>query len=249
MRGFARVNYDDIADLYDAQPYRARTADPELPAFAEQRASADPTVLDIGCGTGNQLIANRGALPHAWYAGLDRSLGMLRQARLKAPGLAWLRADGAALPFPMWSFDFVCCQFAFHHLEDKAGMLRAVLQVLRPVGRFVLRNMCPQESADWLYYEYFPEARLVDLQDFWPPNTVVEVMEPAGFVMVGVAYEHVHFEQSLSAWLKIVRRRDTLLAIAGNLRRRLSSRRGAFGARAADPSELGNLCKRACQAV
>jgi hypothetical protein len=32
-----RVNYDEIADLYDAQPYRARTADPELLAFAEQR--------------------------------------------------------------------------------------------------------------------------------------------------------------------------------------------------------------------
>jgi ubiquinone/menaquinone biosynthesis C-methylase UbiE len=209
MRGFARVNYDDIAHLYDAQPYRARTADPELVAFAEQRAAADLAVLDIGCGTGNQLIANRVALPHAWCAGLDRSFGMLRQARGKARDIAWVRADGTFLPFPAGSFDFVCCQFAFHHIEDKAGMLRAVLQVLRPGGRFVLRNMCPQESADWLYYEYFSEARLVDLQDFWPPNTVVEVMEAAGFVMVGVAYEHVHFEQNLSAWLEIVRRRDT----------------------------------------
>jgi ubiquinone/menaquinone biosynthesis C-methylase UbiE len=209
MRRLPRVNYDEIADLYDAQPYRARAADPELLAFAEQRASAGPAVLDIGCGTGNQLIANRVALPQAWYAGLDRSFGMLRQARLKAPEIAWLRADGAALPFAVRSFDFVCCQFAFHHIEDKAGMLRAVLQVLRPGGRFVLRNMCPQESADWLYYEYFPEARLVDLQDFWSPNTVVEVMEAAGLVMVGVAYEHIHFEQNLSAWLEIVRRRDT----------------------------------------
>jgi hypothetical protein len=34
-------------------------------------------------------------------------------------------------------------------------------------------------------------------------------MEAAGFVMVGVAYEHVHFEQNLSAWFEIVRRRDT----------------------------------------
>jgi ubiquinone/menaquinone biosynthesis C-methylase UbiE len=207
VRRLPRVNYDKIANLYDSQPYRARTADQELLTFAEQCASADPAVLDIGCGTGNQLIANRVALPHAWYTGLDRSFGMLRHARLKAPEIAWLRADGAALPFAVRSFDFVCCQFAFHHLEDKAGMLRAVLQVLRPGGRFVLRN--PEESADWLYYEYFPETRLVDLQDFWPPNTVVGVMEAAGFVMAGVAFEHVHFEQNLSAWLEIVRRRDT----------------------------------------
>jgi SAM-dependent methyltransferase len=58
------------------------------------------------------------------------------------------------------------CQFAFHHVADKAGLLRAVLRLLRPGGRFVMRNMCPQESGDWLYYEYFPEAKFVDLRDF-----------------------------------------------------------------------------------
>jgi SAM-dependent methyltransferase len=204
-----RVNYDEIADLYDAQPYRAREADREFLAFAQAHAAADLAVLDIGCGTGNQLIANRVAAPHAWYAGLDRSVGMLRQARLKARDIAWVRGDGAVLPFAAGRFDFVCSQFAFHHVEDKAGMLRAVFRVLRPGGRFVLRNMCPQESSDWLYYEYFPEARLVDLQDFWPPDTVVEVMEAAGFVTVEASYEHVHFEQNLPAWLEIFRRRDT----------------------------------------
>jgi len=204
-----RVNYDEIAHLYDAQPHRTRAADAGLLAFVAARQSADLGVLDVGCGTGNQLIANRNALPQAWCVGLDRSLGMLRQARGKAPDIAWVRADGAALPFAARSFDFVCCQFAFHHIDDKAGMLRAVFQVLRPGGQFVLRNMCPQESADWLYYEYFPEARLVDLQDFWPPDAVVGVMQAAGLVKVAVAYEHVHFEQNLPVWLEIVRRRDT----------------------------------------
>jgi SAM-dependent methyltransferase len=120
-----------------------------------------------------------------------------------------VRADGATLPFAAGSFDFVCSQCAFHHVEDKAGMLRAVLRVLRPGGRFVLRNLCLQESDDWLYYEYFPEARLVDLQDFWPPDTVVGVMEAAGFAAVEAASEHVRFEQDLPEWLEIIRRRDT----------------------------------------
>src|SRR5271169_3733824 len=110
MRQQPRVNYDEIADLYDAQPYRAREAEREFLAFVEQREFADLTALDIGCGTGNQLIANRVAAPHAWYAGLDRSFGMLRQARFKAPEIAWVRADGAVLPFPAGSFDFVCSQ-------------------------------------------------------------------------------------------------------------------------------------------
>lgn len=155
-----RVDYDEIADRYDTQPFRERTADPELLAFAGRRELTEPAVLDIGCGTGNQLIANRAALPRASLTGLDSSLGMLRRARLKAPDIAWVRADGAALPFAPRSFDFVCCQFAFHHMADKAGVLRSVSEVLRPGGRFTLRNLCPQKSSDWLYYEYFPEAQL-----------------------------------------------------------------------------------------
>jgi ubiquinone/menaquinone biosynthesis C-methylase UbiE len=167
MRRPPRVNYDEIAHLYDTQPYRARSADPQLLSFAGERNAADLAVLDIGCGTGNQLIADRSAVPYGRYFGVDRSSGMLRQARLKMADIAWVQANGTALPFSARSFDFVCCQFAFHHIEDKAGMLRAVFRVLRPGGRFTLRNMCPQESGGWLYYEYFPEARLVDLRDFW----------------------------------------------------------------------------------
>jgi SAM-dependent methyltransferase len=196
-----RVNYDTIAHLCDAQPYRGCQADPELLEFAVERKLADLAVLDIGCGTGNQLIANQGAVPGAFSIGLDRSFGMLRQARLKAQDIGWVRTDGSMLPFAAHCFDFVCCQFAFHHLGDKAGMLRAVLRMLRPGGRFVLRHLCPEESGDWLYYEYFPEARLVDDRDFWPVDVVLARMAAAGFVRGGAGYEHVRFRQDLAQLL------------------------------------------------
>jgi SAM-dependent methyltransferase len=165
-------------------------------------------LLDIACGTGNQLIANRATMPDARLVGADRSLGMLDQARKKAPDIAWVQADSAALPFPDDSFDFVGCQFAFHHFRDKAGMLREASRITRPGGRFVLRNLCPQESADWLYYQYFPQAQVVDLLDFWPPDAIAAVMEGAGFAPIGVDLEHLHFEVDLSEWLDTVRRRD-----------------------------------------
>jgi ubiquinone/menaquinone biosynthesis C-methylase UbiE len=213
----SRVDYDAIASLYDSSPYRERPVDPELLAFMAQRASGDtPSILDVGCGTGNQLVADRAALSSALLVGVDKSLGMLRQASPKAPGIAWVKADGSALPFEVDSFDFVTCQFAFHHLRDKAGMLREAFRVLRPEGRLVLRNMCPQECADWLYYKYFPEARALDLEDFWPLETISAVMEASGFVAVSVEREHLHFAQDLRVWFDTVRRRDTcsqLLAI------------------------------------
>jgi ubiquinone/menaquinone biosynthesis C-methylase UbiE len=212
-----RADYDAIAPLYDSGPARARAVDPELLAFIEQRPSSDAlSLLDIGCGTGNQLVANGAAALGARMVGVDRSLGMLRQASRKSRAVAWVQADAAALPFPPQSFDFISCQFAFHHFQAKAGMLRDTFRVLRPGGRFVLRNLCPQESSDWLYYEYFPEAQFADLQDFWPPAAMIAVMEGIGFTTVTMKHEHLHFEQDLAEWIEVVRRRDTcsqLLAI------------------------------------
>ncbi|MBV8095659.1 MAG: methyltransferase domain-containing protein [Acetobacteraceae bacterium] len=215
--GSPRADYDAIAPFYDSGPGRAKALDPELLAFLENRASSDaPWLLDIACGTGNQLIANRAAVPEANMVGVERSSGMLRQAWQKSRNIAWVQADAAALPFPAASFDFISCQFAIHHFQDKAGMLREAFRVLRPGGRFALRNLCPQESSDWLYYEYFPEAQRADLRDFWPPAAVVASMEGIGFATVSMDYEHLHFEQDLPQWIEIVRRRDTcsqLLAI------------------------------------
>jgi ubiquinone/menaquinone biosynthesis C-methylase UbiE len=212
-----RADYDAIAPLYDSGPGRARTVDPEFLAFVEQRPSSDTlSLLDIACGTGNQLVANRAAAPGARMVGVDRSLGMLREACRKSRAVAWVQADAAALPFPAPRFDFITCQFAFHHFQAKADMLRDAFRVLRSGGRFVLRNLCPQESSDWLYYQYFPEAQLADLRDFWPPAAVVAIMEGVGFTMVTTEHEHLHFEQDLAEWIEVVRRRDTcsqLLAI------------------------------------
>ena len=129
------IDYDAIAHLYDSQPHRGKAVDPELVTFIAQRTSSDHlSILDIACGTGSQLVANRPIVSEARLVGLDRSLGMLRQARRKLRNIAWLQADGTLLPFQPESFDFITCQFAFHHLPEKAGMLRAVFQALRRDG-------------------------------------------------------------------------------------------------------------------
>lgn len=213
-----RVDYDAISRLYDSQPHRTKAVDRELLAFMRRRPSGDTlSILDIACGTGNQLLANRSALPFSRLVGLDRSFRMLQQARAKTTAIAWIRADAAALPFPTGSFDFITYQFALHHIENKPRMLEEAFRGLRAEGRLVLRNLCPQECSDWLYYDYFPEARARDFEDFWPPDAVIAAMHDCGFGPVIAELEHRRFEQDLQSWLETVRRRDTcsqLLAIS-----------------------------------
>jgi ubiquinone/menaquinone biosynthesis C-methylase UbiE len=209
MQRSSRVDYDSIADLYDSQPYREKSPDPELAAFIAEPGSADPqSLLDVGCGTGSQLIANRALAPQARMVGLDGSLGMLRRARSKSAEIAWVQADGAALPFPADSFDFISCQYAFHHLRDKIAMLRDALRMLRSGGRLVIYNLSPHDAEDWLYYRYFPEALTRDIADFWRPERLVAEMDAAGFVNLNIERRHLRFEHDLAELLQTVRRRD-----------------------------------------
>jgi hypothetical protein len=60
-----RVNYNEIAFLYD-EPLRDHGVDPHLLAFFDTHpevVSAEARILDIGCGTGKQLTANRERFP------------------------------------------------------------------------------------------------------------------------------------------------------------------------------------------
>lgn len=69
-----RVNYDAIADLYDG-PIRDHTVDENLARFLAARPSLSPVrILDMGCGTGKQLAANRPHFPGAHFA--DRFPGV-----------------------------------------------------------------------------------------------------------------------------------------------------------------------------
>jgi ubiquinone/menaquinone biosynthesis C-methylase UbiE len=206
----SRVDYDAIAELYDTQPYREKSADPELATFlAARRTSNNLALLDIACGTGNQLVANRAIASGCRMVGIDGSFGMLRQAKPKSPDIGWVLGDAAMLPFAPQSFDFVSCQYAFHHFHDKAGMIREALRALRVGGRLVIYNLCPQESPDWLYYDYFPEAQDRDLADFWPPEAIVAEMAAACFADISAERRHIHFDHDLRDLRSEVLRRDT----------------------------------------
>jgi ubiquinone/menaquinone biosynthesis C-methylase UbiE len=207
-----RVQYDQIAHLYDAQPYRHKEVDPHVLAFLREHPAVDRaclTILDLGCGTGNQLVANRAVLPQARLVGLDLSCGMLTQAQRKSQDILWVQADCCHPPFPAGSFDIITNQYALHHVRDKDAMLRAVWHLLRAGGRVVLTNIAPHEMDSWIYYQYFPAAHAMDLADFLVSDAMVALLQQIGFVQIRCARQQTHTMQDLQEFLAVVQRRDT----------------------------------------
>lgn len=108
---------------------------PWLYEAAEFRKHAGEKVLEIGCGTGSDLLqfARHGA--HA--TGVDVTPEHIRLARERVGDRAQiLRADATALPFPDGSFDYVYSHGVLHHINQPRKVVEEIFRLLKPAGRF-----------------------------------------------------------------------------------------------------------------
>ena len=112
---------------------------------------ADPQpaqrVLDVGCGTGNLLLALGRARPGVDLAGIDPDLAALARAQRKSARagvvVRWDRGFAEELPHPDGSVDRVVSSLMLHHLDPaaKTALLAEVRRVLRPDGLLVLADV------------------------------------------------------------------------------------------------------------
>ena len=115
-------------------------ADPEyeeqiLPLAAECLAGAH-SILDIGCGEG-QVSRLAKALPGVERtAGVDPTWAQLRVAAERAGGPAYVRGEGARLPFRDDAFDAAVACLVFEHIVTFDDAIAEVARVLSPGGRF-----------------------------------------------------------------------------------------------------------------
>jgi SAM-dependent methyltransferase len=99
-------------------------------------------VLDVACGTGlvARLASERVGVDGRVSA-LDVNPGMLAVASelpaVEGAAIEWVEGNAQALPFPVASFDAVCCQLGLQFFPDRAAALREMKRVLVPGGRAV----------------------------------------------------------------------------------------------------------------
>jgi ubiquinone/menaquinone biosynthesis C-methylase UbiE len=105
--------------------------------------------LDIGTGPGQIVIKLARRLPGWKLRGVDRSPGMIGQARanLAAAGdeaghrVTFELADGNRLPFPDKSFELVMCNSVLHHLSEPANLLSEMSRLATQDGAILLRDL------------------------------------------------------------------------------------------------------------
>lgn len=138
MRSEKTTTFDALAASYDRwyETPLGRLVDrlEKDTVFALVEPQPDDLVLDLSCGTGNYALA----LAHQGLrvVGVDLSEPMLRLGQAKARqagvGVAFVRADGSALPFRAGTFDLVTDILGLEFVSDPRKTLGEVHRVLKP---------------------------------------------------------------------------------------------------------------------
>jgi SAM-dependent methyltransferase len=132
--------------------------------FRMEPIAAGATVVDVGCGSGTDLLLAASAVgPEGRAIGVDMTDAMIRKAQAAAAeaGLRWVevrRGDVLELPVESGAADFVISNGVLNLAPDKRRAFSEVARVLRPGGRFLY--------ADIVVEAELPEAIRRDI-DLW----------------------------------------------------------------------------------
>jgi SAM-dependent methyltransferase len=154
--------YAALLDAIRAQPavqdWKART-------FAALEPVPGAVLLDVGCGTGEDVRAlARRVAPGGRAIGVDSSDGLVAEARVRSAAevagtVEFIRADAHALPLASGAVGGARVERVLQHLADPGRAVAEMARVVRPGGRVVAAE------PDWGTF-------VIDSEDPWVAGRV-----------------------------------------------------------------------------
>jgi ubiquinone/menaquinone biosynthesis C-methylase UbiE len=135
--------YSKLADVYDdpanLDSCWGRVAGHSLSLIAVR--DTHRTVVDVGCGTGRELMKLVSSHPQVQFVGVEPAANMRKLAADRAAGYPNVRIlDGRfeSLPLETHSVDYLYSILAFHWTKDPPKSVDELARVLRPTGEMDL---------------------------------------------------------------------------------------------------------------
>jgi tRNA (cmo5U34)-methyltransferase len=205
--------FDDRAAGYDEHMHGLlRDFDTFYMQIAKPIIATDKAVkvLDLGCGTGNQLKDIFQKLPNAQVTAIDLSEEMLGKLREKYPfyltQIKIVQGSYLTIPFSDCSYDYVVSVYSLHHFtkDVKHSLYEKIKKSLKPKGMYIegdcvvsadkeaqllanYQQVVGKESSNGLYHVDIP----CSLQ------TQINLLQDAGFSKVDVIYHNEDEEAAI----------------------------------------------------
>ncbi len=173
------IDYDKIASEY-AQHRRVHPGVLES-LFSASGVGSASRVLEVGCGTGNYIIALE-SLAGCSCWGVDPSAQMLSRAGARSGKINFQPGRAERLDFPPGFFDLAFSVDVIHHVDKRLKFFQEAYRVLKAGGK-----VCTVTDSEWIIRHrqplanYFPETIGVELDRYPRIAALREIMERVGF--------------------------------------------------------------------
>ena len=205
-KSVVRRSFDVAARYYDAHAELQRAVANRLMTYVERLSCVPARILDAGAGSGFGTAPLACAFPDSRVIGLDFSRAMLKIARSKLHGPAYVCGDIEALPFAPSTFDLVYSSSTLQWSGDLRVALREISRVMVPnatlLAAVYTAGTLRELRNSWSRVDVFPHTLA-----FATAAQLRRAFESAGFAVVSCRTQvEVVLYDSVDSLLKTLKR-------------------------------------------
>jgi methyltransferase-like protein/SAM-dependent methyltransferase len=215
------VTFDGIQQTYDEIPYPGYPYPQSHPDYLATLATIfgmqpPPVeacrVLEIGCGTGGNIIPMSELLPHSSFLGIDISARHIAEGQavidaLELPNITLRQLDMQDMPADVGQFDYIIAHgvYSWIPVEMQDTLLALCKHHLAPNG---LVYMSYNTYPGWHMFGMLRDMMRYHTRDITDPHTRAEQASAfLDFLTDAIPDEHLAFRQFLAVYIDFLQRK------------------------------------------